>query len=276
MAKTDSSQGRPAFEQASAEKWRLLPREHGAYAQVIFPLLTALALGNRSAPQFLWAAASMALFVAHEPLLILAGERGRRSHAELSEHAQRLATILSLIALGAGALGWWHAPQAARVAVIVPLGLGVFLVPLIINHHEKSLPGELLASLTFSTMLIPIALAGGVGLRPALIASAVWSTIFSLGTFMVRAAIANVKKNAPSRWPVYASTALGLAAILASSMLLLIDVLPVLAAAAILPAALITLGCNLAGVHPRHLRIMGWSLVASNVIALAALTIGLR
>jgi hypothetical protein len=276
MTRTDSSQGRPAFEQAPAEIWRLLPREHGAYAQVIFPLLTALALGDRSAPQFLWAAASMALFVAHEPLLILAGERGRRSHAELREHAQKLAAILSLIAFGAGALGWWHAPQAARVAVIVPLGFGVFLLPLIINHHEKSLPGELLASVTFSTMLLPIALAGGVGLHPALIASAVWSAIFSLGTFMVRAVIANVKKSAPSRWPVYASNALGLAAILASFTLLLTHALPVLAAAAILPAALITLACNLVGVHPRHLRKMGWSLVASNVIALAALIIGLR
>ena len=276
MAKTDSSQYQPAMEQRSAEKWRLLPREHGAYAQVVFPLLTALALGDRSAPQFLWAAASMALFVAHEPLLILAGERGRRSHAQLREHAQRLATILSLVAFGAGALGWWHAPQAARVAVIVPLGFGVFLLPLIITHHEKSLPGELLASLTFSTMLIPVALAGGVSLRAALIASAVWSTIFLLGTIMVRAVIANVKKATHSRWPVYTSISLSLAAVAVSFIMLLTDALPALVAAAILPAALMTFTCSLLGVHPRHLRIMGWSLVASNVIALVALIIGLR
>ena len=57
-------------------------------------VLTALALGNRSAPQFLWTAAAVALFVAHEPLLILAGERGRRSHSELGEQAQKLAASL--------------------------------------------------------------------------------------------------------------------------------------------------------------------------------------
>lgn len=276
MAKTDSSQHQPTMEQPSAEKWRLLPREHGAYAQVIFPLLTALALGDLSAPQFYWAAAAMAVFVAHEPLLIIAGERGRRSHADLGEHAQKLAGSLSLVALVAGVLGWWHAPQAARVAVFVPLGFGVFLLPLIITHHEKSLPGELLASLTFSTMLIPVALAGGVSLRAALIASAVWSTIFLLGTIMVRAVIANVKKATHSRWPVYTSISLSLAAVAVSFIMLLTDALPALVAAAILPAALMTFTCSLLGVHPRHLRIMGWSLVASNVIALVALIIGLR
>jgi hypothetical protein len=275
MAKTDFQQ-QPAMAQPSVERWRLLPREHGAYAQVIFPLLTALALGDLSARQFYWAVAALAVFVAHEPLLILAGERGRRSHADLGEHAQKLAGSLSVVALGAGILGWWHAPQNARLAVILPLGLGMLLLPLIIHHREKTLPGELLASLTFSTMLIPVALAGGVSLRAALIASAVWSAIFLLATIMVRAVIANVKKATHSRWPVYASNSLSLAAIVVSFIMLLTDALPALASAAVLPAALVTFACTLMGVHPRHLRTLGWSLVASNVIALAALVMALR
>jgi YwiC-like protein len=276
MTNRDSSQGRAVFEQASAPKWRLLPREHGAYAQVIFPLLTALALGNRDAPQFLWTAAAVALFVAHEPLLILAGERGRRSHSELGKHAQKLAGSLSVAALVAGMLGWWHAPEAARLAMILPLGLGLFLLPLIVHHREKTLPGELLASLAFSTMLIPVALAGGVSVRAALIASAVWSIIFLLGTMMVRAVIANVKKATHSRWPVYMSNSLSLAAIVISFIMLLTGALPASVAAAALPAALITFACTLMEVHPRHLRTLGWSLVGSNVIALAALVMGLR
>jgi hypothetical protein len=276
MARIDSSQGRPAFEQASADKWRLLPREHGAYAQIIFPLLTALALGNGSAPQFLWAAASMALFVAHEPLLILAGERGRRSHAELGERARTFAAILSATAFATGALGWWHAPQGARLALLVPLALAALLIPLIVSHREKSLAGELLVAFTFSTMLIPVALAGAVSFRAAVIASAVWSTIFSLGIFMVRAVIANAKKGAVGTGLVYASRTLSLAAIASSLALLLTDAVPAAAAAAILPAAFITLACNLIAIHPRHLRGLGWSLVGSNVIALAALIIGLR
>lgn len=276
MTRTDSSQGRPAFEQAPAETWRLLPREHGAYAQLIFPLLTALALGDRSAPQFLWAAAAVAFFVAHEPLLILAGQRGRRSQAELGERARTFAAILSAAACATGALGWWHAPQSARLALLVPLVLGALLIPLIVSHREKSLAGELLVAFTFSTMLIPVGLAGAVSLRAALIASTVWSTIFSLGIFMVRAVIANVKKAPHSRWPVYTSTSLSLAAVVVSFIMLLTGALPALVAAAILPAALITFACTLMEVHPRHLRTLGWSLVGSNVIALAALVMGLR
>jgi YwiC-like protein len=275
MVKTDSQQ-RPAVEQSSREAWRLLPREHGAYAQIIFPLLTALALGDASAAQFYWAAAAMAVFVAHEPLLILAGERGRRSHADLGGHAQKFAGTLSGVALVAGLLGWWHAPQSARLAVTLPLGLAIFLLSLIIYHREKTLPGELLASLTFSTMLIPVALAGGVSFRAALIASTVWAAIFLLGTMMVRAVIANVKKAPHSRWPVYASQGLSLAAIGVSFIVLLTDALPALVAVAILPAALITFACSFMGVHPRHLRTLGWSLVGCNLFALAALVIALR
>ncbi len=276
MARVDSFQGRPASQQAPGATWRLLPREHGAYAQIIFPQLTALALGNRSAAQFLWTAACVAVFIAHEPLLVLAGERGRRSHTELSERAQKFATVLSLIAMGSGALGWWYAPNAARFSLLIPLACGGFLLPLILNHYEKSLPGELLVSLTFSTMLIPIALAGDVALGPAVLASVVWIVIFSLGTLMVRATIANAKKNGSSRWSVYASNGLGLAVLLASSTLLVTDAVPALAAAAFLPATVIALAGSLAGIHPRHLRALGWSLVASNVFALAALVIGLR
>jgi hypothetical protein len=44
----------------------------------------------------------------------------------------------------------------------------------------------------------------------------------------------------------------------------------------VLPAALITFACGFTGVHPRHLRVLGWSLVGSNVIALAALVVALR
>lgn len=276
MARTDSSRHPSAVEQRTAEKWRLLPREHGAYAQVAFPLLTALALGHGGAAQFYWAAAALAVFIAHEPLLIIAGERGRRSHADLADDAQKLASGLSVAALAAGILGWWHAPQNARVAVALPLTLGMFLLPLVIRHREKTLLGELLVSLTFSTMLIPVALAGGASLEPALTASAVWSVIFFLGTITVRAVIAKVKKTPRGGWLVYASQGLSLAAIAATAIVLLTDAAPALAAAAVVPAAVITAACSFAGVHPRHLRALGWSLVGSNAIALAALVAALR
>lgn len=264
------------MEQRAAEKWRLLPREHGAYAQILFPLLTALALGGGSSAQFYWVIAAVAVFIVHEPLLILVGERGRRSHTELAGDAQRLAGGLSLAALAMGILGWWHAPQSARIAMTLPLSLGFVLFVLILRHREKTLLGELLVSLTFSTMLIPVALAGAVTLEAALTASAVWIVIFSLATVTVRAVIANLKKATRGRRPAYASEGLSFAIISVSLILLLTDGATGFAAAAVLPAALITLACSFAGVHPRHLRELGWCLVGSNVIALAVLVLGLR
>ena len=276
MVKIDSTQRQPAMRQSTAEGWRLMPREHGAYAQVVFPLLTALALGNGSAAQFYWTAGAVAVFIAHEPLLILAGQRGRRSHADLGENARKLAASLSVAALAAGVLGWWHAPGDARLALALPLGLGLLLLPLILQHREKTLAGELLVSLIFSTMLLPVALAGGVVFRAACAASAVWSAIFMLATIMVRAVIATAKKGPHRRLLVCASIILSLAALVASFMLALSETMPLLLAVAILPPAVITFVCSFIGVHPRRLRVLGWSLVGSNVIALAALVIALR
>jgi hypothetical protein len=67
-----------------------------------------------------------------------------------------------------------------------------------------------------------------------------------------------------------------LAAIAASTILLLTDAAPALAAVAVVPAAVVTAACTLLSIHPRHLRTVGWSLVGSNLIALAALVIALR
>ncbi len=45
----------------------LAPREHGAYGQLGFPLLTALCIAVPRLPGILFAAAAAALLLAHEP-----------------------------------------------------------------------------------------------------------------------------------------------------------------------------------------------------------------
>ena len=253
-----------------------MPREHGAYAEVAFPLLTALGLGRVSTAQLLLVVATVAVFLAHEPLLVVAGERGKRTLAQLRKQAQRAAAVLVGFAIFSGGLGWWSAPAHARLAVFLPLALGALLVPLIFTHREKTTVGELFVALTFASTLIPVALAGGVSLRAAVTASAVWGTVFSLGTLTVRAVIAGVKKTMNASWPSYAVVTLSLAAMAAAFLLAITEILPTLAALSVLPSALVALTCGLLGVHPRNLRVMGWSLVASNFITLAALLAGLR
>jgi len=276
MARTDSTQHRSETGPQPARGWLLLPREHGAYAEVAFSLLTALGLGRLTTAPLLLVAATVAVFLAHEPLLVVAGERGKRALAQLRRQAQRAAAVLVGFAILSGGLGWWSAPANARLAVFLPLSLGALLVPLIFTHREKTTVGELLVALIFSTALIPVALAGGASPRNAVTASGAWCAVFCLGTLTVRAVIAGVKKTINPRWPSYAVVTLSLAAMAAAFLLALTEIVPMLAALSVLPSALVALACGLLGVHPRNLRVMGWSLVASNFITLAALLAGLR
>ncbi len=54
----------------------LLPREHGAYAQLGFPLVTALALGDLGVAPLLLVVGIIAVFLVHEPVMVLSGGRG--------------------------------------------------------------------------------------------------------------------------------------------------------------------------------------------------------
>jgi hypothetical protein len=268
---------RSAYREPHAAPRRLLlPKEHGAYAQLVFPLITALAIGRPNAAQLFWLTAAISVFLAHEPLLILAGERGRRSHARLAARARWMAVFLLVPAIAAGLLGWWFAPPAARLALIAPLALAAILVPLILSHREKTLYGELLASFTFSTLAIPVALAGGAGAGAALIASGVWCSVFSLSTLTVRAAIARVKKVDGRGQSCYANLLTSIAVALTAIFLAASGIIPVLTAAALIPVAVIASAFSLFAVHTRHLRAMGWSLVATSGITLIALVAGLR
>jgi YwiC-like protein len=268
--------GAPAATHRPAPGGSLLPREHGAYAGIAFPLITALSLGAPAAVQLLWLAGCVAVFLAHEPLLIMLGERGRRSYSILGARARRTAYGLVALAIASGGLGWWLAPVVARVALFLPLALGALLLRLILTHRERSLLGELLACVTLSSVVIPIALAGGATPRTAIIAGAVWCAASALATLTVRATIARAKQTANHRRLANATIAFSAVALLASFFLTRANVMPVLAAAAILPFVLLAVAFSLVHVHPRHLRAMGWSLVGSNLITLIALLVGLR
>ncbi len=252
----------------------LLPREHGAYAQVAFPLLTALALGRPNFESLLLVTAIVTVFLAHEPVLVLLGGRGGRAQRESADFAQRRLALLVAIGGATGALGLWLAPTAARSAALIPLALGASLTPLIFSRLEKTAVGELLVSVTLSSTMIPVAVAAGVSLRVAVVAASIWAVAFALGTLTVRGIIARAKKSADPAWAPVIAPLLNAAAIALASYLAASGRLPTLAALAVVPTALVAFVFGVLGLHPRNLRRMGWSLVASNVAVLAALVIG--
>ena len=56
----------------------LLPKEHGAYAELAFPLITGLALAVPSLSALALGGAAVLLFLLNEPVAILLGARGKR------------------------------------------------------------------------------------------------------------------------------------------------------------------------------------------------------
>ncbi|NIR44877.1 MAG: YwiC-like family protein [Gemmatimonadetes bacterium] len=254
----------------------MFPREHGAYAQIGFPLVTALALGRPGPSAVLLVLAIVAVFLLHEPLMVLIGARGGRAKREAGSTARRRAAILTVVALAAGGAGLWLAPPMARATALIPLIFGALLVPLIFSRREKTAAGELLVAWSLSTTLVPVAVAAGVQPEAALTAAGVWAIAFSLSTLTVRAIIARAKKRQPSGLMPVIAPSLCAAAIALALYLAARDDFPALAAIAVVPTALVALAFGLLRVHPRNLRRMGWSLVASNLAVLAALLIGLR
>ena len=252
------------------------PREHGAYAQIAFPLITALALGSPGIASLLFVVSIIAVFMLHEPIMILTGARGGRAKREAADVARRRTAVLIAVAAVAGGIGLWLASREARISVAIPVALGALLAPLIFSRQEKTATGELLVAMTLPATMIPVAVAGGVGVREAIMAAAIWAIAFSLSTLTVRGIIARWKKNQkPGLMPVIAP-ALCAAAIAGAVYLAGRDDFPTLAAIAVVPTAFVALVFGLIGVHPRNLRSMGWTLVASNIAVLAALLVGLR
>ncbi len=82
----------------------LLPREHGAYAELAFPLATGLAAGGPTVAGVAFSLAAVVLFLAHEPAAVMLGRRGARLQLE---HGARIANPRHHLAhvVAAGAAG---------------------------------------------------------------------------------------------------------------------------------------------------------------------------
>jgi len=259
----------------------MVPREHGAYAELLFPIATVLLGGSPTASTWLMAVAAIAAFLSNEPLLVLLGERGSRTKRQESGRAKRALVVFVLIALGTGLAGLVLAPRGVQIAAAFTLLLGGGLVLTAIQGLERSMFGEALAAAALSSIAIPLGLSAGLEATAALAVALIWLLASSLGTSIVRLTIARTKsKTEEARSKVAFKRGL---LILACLVVVTVGVgapfgsrvgLWVLAAA--VPVALVVL--VLAALRPstRRLRLMGWSLVAANLCSLIAVVTTLK
>jgi len=259
----------------------MVPREHGAYAELLFPIVSVVLGGAPTTSTWLLATGAIGAFLANEPLLVLAGQRGSRMQREESDRAKRALLVFGLLALGAGIAGLVLASRPVQYAVAAPLLLGVLLVLLAVQGLERRMFGEALAAAALSSIAVPIGLSTGLGLTASLAVALIWLTTSLLGTAVVRLTIARTrgKTDEDARRVRFKRALLVLACLLVIAVGVAAPYgsrlgLWVLAAA--VPVAVVVL--LMAALQPtaRRLRLMGWSLVAANLCSLIAVVTTLK
>lgn len=244
----------------------LMPREHGAYAQLALPMVTALASRWPSLAALSMSAAAIAVFLSHEPIGILFGMRGTRALREERDRCVRRLVVMAIVAIMGGIGGLFMAPPIARIAAVVPLGLALPVTLLLARKLERSLGGELLAVAMLSTVSLPIALASGVTLKGALTATTVWIAVFGAATLLARALIR--KTDALPRW---ALAMIGASPVVAAVTCVAIGFVPLGVVFALVPTCVLCVALALSPPPPKRIRMVGWSLAASSLVTCGVL-----
>ena len=253
----------------------LIPREHGAYGQLAFPLATALIIGRPTPGAIALAAAGVAAFLSHESLLIVLGQRGSRAAREEGSEARHTLLVFGTLAIVAGigavvSLNW-----LARWALALPAVLALQLGVAMFSGTERTYAGELLAAGTLSSLSVPVAIGAGVTPRSGFTVFVVFALSFLVATTAVHAIIGRATHSAGmSRRPM--SAVLTLFALFVLAALVRVGFIQPIAPFAALPVGVLALFLVTRPPPPRHLRVVGWSLVAATAATAILLVVALR
>src|SRR6185503_1061213 len=117
----------------------LLPREHGAYVQLLAPLATALVARTPTWQAALLAIAAACAFLANEPLLVMLGHRGKRIRSSDGARAQRRLLGLGLVAIATGTIGLAASSLHVLAVAALVAAPGAITIVLAWRRAEKSL-----------------------------------------------------------------------------------------------------------------------------------------
>jgi hypothetical protein len=251
----------------------LVPREHGAYGQLLFPLVCALLIGRPAPGAYLLAAAGVAGFLGHEALLVLLGQRGRRASRELRRQAWSSLALFGGFAGVCGAVAFVVLPHASRLALGGTVTLALLVAGAVALGRERSAMGEVLVAVTLASLSVPVALAGRVVMTAALTVFAVFALVFVTATVAVRAMIGRQARAGGPR-PVVAG-ALSMCVVVFLAALSVSGRLARVAPWAASPVSAIGLWLTVRAPSPRHLRAVGWTLVGAAAVTTAILVIAL-
>lgn len=243
----------------------MAPREHGAYVQLGLPLFTVALAGAPSLAALALSVAAAATFAAHEPLVVLLGQRGSRARRELRARAWSRLLVLLLVAGSAAGLAFWL-DAVSRPWLLTPLLFGAAALVVTLRQRERSLVGQLIAVAALTSVALPCAVASGLSPAKALaIVGAFYLT--SLASTVEVRAVARRGESRGARLLAWAVAACGLALLALGAPLVALATLPVFA---------VLLGMAALRVGPSQLRRIGWALAASSVAMAIAVAVATR
>jgi hypothetical protein len=252
----------------------LIPKEHGAYGQLAFPLATALAAGRPTASALALATSAAAAFLAHESLLMILGQRGARAARERRRESWRSLLAFGGVAVFAGAAAVFTIGNTVRIALAVPVALACVLSLAVAVRQERTTAGECLVAVTLSSISLPVGAAAGLPTIAAFTIALVFAAVFAAATISVRAIIQPIAR---SGGPTRAAAAVVVAA--AVGLLLLLGagghVSPGASVAA-LPVCAVCAGLIFHPPPARRLRTVGWALVTATAVTAIILVLAIR
>ncbi len=248
-------------------KRSLWPKEHGAYVELVAPVLTAL-IAWPSPTGALFAAMAVAGFLANEPLLIRIGARGHSLPSAFTSAAQRRFNLLIGIATVAACLGTWFAPPVARLTLLVPPLLAPIIGRMVLLRIEKTLPGELTIIVALASMSLPIGLAGGAEVKGALTVALAWAAVFTIQTFAIHMVKARPGSLALLFWSNHS--------LLLLSVIGIANHAPTMLVVMALPPIAVSTLLAFIPIKRRQLKRVGWTFLGADILTMLALLIGVH
>lgn len=251
----------------------LIPREHGAYGQLLFPLCAALLIGHPTPGAWLLSGAAVGAFLAHEALLVTLGQRGSRAAREQRDEARRSLALFGGFAVVTGVVALSVLPRPALLGLVIPALFASLVAVALFSHRERTTAGEIVVGAALASVAVPVALAGDVDVVAARTLFLVFASVFTVATMAVRGMIVRVTKRTDGpHW----TAALGTSVLLPLALWALAREGRVAAIApwASLPVVLVGVGLTLRPPSPQRLRVVGWTLVAATLATTLVVIVG--